>query len=545
MDASLLTIESLFVGSNGPNIAATTLPESLTKQRPQSTFEVAESNITSEEAPDNNCIESAKEVIDEPVEEDESSLEQQEDDEIQSLGNIGKKAKQNPLSKVALEIIIPQTEAVLETQNSEQCEAGVSETAQPQVSDQLVSIISNLKADELAPDAGRRVSFAGNNSILVVGTGTIDSKILTPNTTEQSIQLDKVGNAGRTQTSGEMDFAPENNTSQQSSEVLQQKVVIDADGGVISPSEGTAVANTSDASDGQKISLLGVNLLLAQNNFLQSQGKVVLGPETSSPVAEKANSNEAASFQQSRPGIQELSESFNNGDEKQKSDSSGGSAMLKTNVTGFSGAQGKDANLESDNVSNQIFERLASSNDIQNNTVGESLTSIEAGKDSNGLPLRDTTDGISKQISESIQNSLSQQGQKQQITVHLYPPELGKVCIKFNQQQDQLTGLLEVDRAQTKNEIEQVLPQIIRNLSDSGVQLKRLEVVLTDQSQQQLVKDQLMQNESFQQHYFAGDDGRHNQDAPAINEWLVNDTSYTDNPETILQYTDSSINILV
>jgi len=545
MDASLLTIESLFVGSNGPNIAATTLPESLTKQRPQSTFEVAESNITSEEAPDNNCIESAKEVIDEPVEEDESSLEQQEDDEIQSLGNIGKKAKQNPLSKVALEIIIPQTEAVLETQNSEQCEAGVSETAQPQVSDQLVSIISNLKADELAPDAGRRVSFAGNNSILVVGTGTIDSKILTPNTTEQSIQLDKVGNAGRTQTSGEMDFAPENNTSQQSSEVLQQKVVIDADGGVISPSEGTAVANTSDASDGQKISLLGVNLLLAQNNFLQSQGKVVLGPETSSPVAEKANSNEAASFQQSRPSIQELSESFNNGDEKQKSDSSGGSAMLKTNVTGFSGAQGKDANLESDNVSNQIFERLASSNDIQNNTVGESLTSIEAGKDSNGLPLRDTTDGISKQISESIQNSLSQQGQKQQITVHLYPPELGKVCIKFNQQQDQLTGLLEVDRAQTKNEIEQVLPQIIRNLSDSGVQLKRLEVVLTDQSQQQLVKDQLMQNESFQQHYFAGDDGRHNQDAPAINEWLVNDTSYTDNPETILQYTDSSINILV
>jgi len=545
MDASLLTIESLFVGSNGPNIAATTLPESLTKQRPQSTFEVAESNITSEEAPDNNCIESAKEVIDEPVEEDESSLEQQEDDEIQSLGNIGKKAKQNPLSKVALEIIIPQTEAVLETQNSEQCEAGVSETAQPQVSDQLVSIISNLKADELAPDAGRRVSFAGNNSILVVGTGTIDSKILTPNTTEQSIQLDKVGNAGRTQTSGEMDFAPENNTSQQSSEVLQQKVVIDADGGVISPSEGTAVANTSDASDGQKISLLGVNLLLAQNNFLQSQGKVVLGPETSSPVAEKANSNEAASFQQSRPSIQELSESFNNGDEKQKSDSSGDSAMLKTNVTGFSGAQGKDANLESDNVSNQIFERLASSNDIQNNTVGESLTSIEAGKDSNGLPLRDTTDGISKQISESIQNSLSQQGQKQQITVHLYPPELGKVCIKFNQQQDQLTGLLEVDRAQTKNEIEQVLPQIIRNLSDSGVQLKRLEVVLTDQSQQQLVKDQLMQNESFQQHYFAGDDGRHNQDAPAINEWLVNDTSYTDNPETILQYTDSSINILV
>ena len=73
--------------------------------------------------------------------------------------------------------------------------------------------------------------------------------------------------------------------------------------------------------------------------------------------------------------------------------------------------------------------------------------------------------------------------------------------IKFHEQDEQITGLLEVNRPQTRFEVEQALPQIIRNLNDSGVQIKKLEVVSADinQSQQE-------SQESFKEQLFSGDD---------------------------------------
>jgi flagellar hook-length control protein FliK len=68
--------------------------------------------------------------------------------------------------------------------------------------------------------------------------------------------------------------------------------------------------------------------------------------------------------------------------------------------------------------------------------------------------------------------------------VELNPPELGKVLIRFEQQEGSLTGLLEVDNRATADDIKQSLPQIIQNLRDSGIQVKRLDVMLNDQYQQ-------------------------------------------------------------
>ena len=81
------------------------------------------------------------------------------------------------------------------------------------------------------------------------------------------------------------------------------------------------------------------------------------------------------------------------------------------------------------------------------------------------------------------------------------PPELGKVSVKFQEQGGELTGTLEVSKAQTRTEIEQVLPEIIRSLADSGVAIKRIEVVLSqnDESEQQASRDPLLQDGAFQQ----------------------------------------------
>lgn len=95
---------------------------------------------------------------------------------------------------------------------------------------------------------------------------------------------------------------------------------------------------------------------------------------------------------------------------------------------------------------------------------------------------------ISGQILESIQSSL-QQGQSR-LTIALNPPELGRVSVRFEEQGNQLIGILEVSQKQTRAEIEQALPQLLQNLQDGGVQIKRLDVMLNDQPEHGHAKDQ-------------------------------------------------------
>jgi hypothetical protein len=92
----------------------------------------------------------------------------------------------------------------------------------------------------------------------------------------------------------------------------------------------------------------------------------------------------------------------------------------------------------------------------------------------------DTAAAIRNQIFQSVQTSI-QQGQRE-ITVHLNPPDLGRVSIKFSEQGKELTGLLEVTNSQTRAEIRQAIPEIIRSLEASGISIKRLDVMLSDLS---------------------------------------------------------------
>jgi flagellar hook-length control protein FliK len=70
---------------------------------------------------------------------------------------------------------------------------------------------------------------------------------------------------------------------------------------------------------------------------------------------------------------------------------------------------------------------------------------------------------VADQIAESVYASMRRGDNN--IVVRLNPPELGSVVVRFQQQSDQITGLLEVTRDQTRNEIEQALPQIRSNYS--------------------------------------------------------------------------------
>ena len=125
--------------------------------------------------------------------------------------------------------------------------------------------------------------------------------------------------------------------------------------------------------------------------------------------------------------------------------------------------------------------------------------------------------------------------------------------LRLVQEQDnQITGLLEVSKTQTRIEIEQAIPQIIRGLQDSGIQIKRLDVAISqgDQPDQGALRDSAsggLQN-GWNQQQDSTDTymGRNNLDGSEINEWLKNNNSYQNTSE--LQEaltTDGSINFLI
>jgi flagellar hook-length control protein FliK len=72
-----------------------------------------------------------------------------------------------------------------------------------------------------------------------------------------------------------------------------------------------------------------------------------------------------------------------------------------------------------------------------------------------------------------------------QINISLNPPELGRVRIMFQQIDGEITGLLEAQKRQTKYDIEKSIPQIVASLQECGVQVRRIDVLVNEQNQQQ------------------------------------------------------------
>jgi hypothetical protein len=100
----------------------------------------------------------------------------------------------------------------------------------------------------------------------------------------------------------------------------------------------------------------------------------------------------------------------------------------------------------------------------------------------NNTSAQDAAASVREQISTSVQNAV-QQGSRQ-LTIHLNPPELGRVSIKFTEKAGELSGTLETTNSQTRSEIQQALPEIIRSLEQSGITVKRIDVSLSDLSRQ-------------------------------------------------------------
>lgn len=81
----------------------------------------------------------------------------------------------------------------------------------------------------------------------------------------------------------------------------------------------------------------------------------------------------------------------------------------------------------------------------------------------------------------------------QQIRLTLTPPELGTVRITFRQQEGEIIGVVEAQKAQTRRDIEESMPQLMSAMQNQGLQVRRIEVVQWN-TPQQGTRDQLSEN---------------------------------------------------
>lgn len=469
----------------------------------------------------------------------------------------------------------------------------VATKMEPKTGRQLAEFIANLKAGESPPVTGQAAKSAEIKLLVTTDKGQPGPKIVLSKIPEgtadtqpgQGKNTDKIPISNSTVASTK---APGNG---ENAKELNPNALVDDGSKTTVTNDKTASGDTSVVTGSLKSSALSVKKLGADNlvdddsktnneettmtdksaipgnektpavntsfpplqtKFTEHQSQPVgTTPEKSALIAAQPSGSKAAD-----PEI--VSESSGgNGKESPRAGNKvlDNPTVQELNVTAVQVSTGQTKNRgssTSNNSSDSDLEQILSHNNPQTPVTEQSPNSA-AGAKTAALPGQTSPSSVSadigKQILESIHSSLSREGQDQQITIRLNPPELGKVFIKFGEQDSQIIGLLEVSKPQTRIEIQQALPQIIQNLQDSGIHIKRLEVVLSEaeQPEQEALKDQSLQNGWTQQHDSTNSHlGVNNPDTNGINEWLINNNSYKNISE--LQEaltTDGSINMLI
>lgn len=249
-------------------------------------------------------------------------------------------------------------------------------------------------------------------------------------------------------------------------------------------------------------------------------------PVLSRVEGNESPNNQAGNFSAQKPSLAEFEVSTS----QKNLDSSKSYNSSNSNLEGM---------FSSNNTHSFAPEQLLDSTKVINITNPQGQTSPSG-----------VSGSIGEQIIESMRASLNQADLPRQVMIRLEPPDLGNILVRFQEQENGITGLLEFSKPETKYEIEQALPQIIRTLADCGVQIKRLDVQLSDQfepnADRTLTEDNL-ENGLFQhQHSAEGGDS----DGNIAEEWLTNNPkisyhSYYDDSESQLIVTSESINMLI
>ena len=580
MNTNLLAISNIFAGING----AGSTPAKPTAIRKSEQFSpptldnrpLTDSNGTKTA---DNPLDPPKRLTEEPPREFEHTLRKEITTKVpRKAENSSNTKKQNQTLSTAVQPSIVQAWLAQYSLNAEHGKEGVARKVEPKAGYELAQLLANLRADNFTSGAGKTAQPRKNEPVVIINQSQIGPKAASTNASKALLATDTPSNEGKNAERIEMPeearlLTARGLTNQLSGKGLALKAFVDAQSGTNTTNGKPAVADKPVVPGSLKVSPSNPGSLPVQDEYsdLQSQ-PVRIGPEKSPLIAEKAVGNNTTSAQQgailpepsvdnkaaadqpSHPGRQQLSGPPTNDGIEQGDNSPGNPAPQKLHQAQLyvSTVQIKDrGSSASNNNSDSGFKQILSPDNAETFLTEQSSTSPEVAKADN-LPAQtspsDVSASITEQILESIHSTSSQQAGTQEITIRLNPPELGKIFIKFEEQENQITGLLEVSKTQTRYEIEQTLPHIIQSLADCGIQVKRLEVMLTDQGEQQPYRDASLQDGTFQQqHGFPEGDNSDNAGSIGTNEPIIggNSISYQDSFEPQMQITDNSINILI
>ena len=459
--------------------------------------------------------------------------------------------KQNLTTSAAVQPSIVQLWLAQYSQNIEHGKKGIARKVGPKAGYELAQMLTGLRPDRFPSGAGKIAKPHKNEPLLIMDQSQIGPKAASSKTSNALLAADappnQGGNTSTIQSSDRTSLITKALISQENGKELLPETLVDAGSKTTTASKKPAIAGKPVVGDGQKVPTLNPSFPPVQDKSSGLQSQFTgLGPEKSPLMAEKAVCLKTNPAEQG----QVVSEPPANNGIRKGDNSPANHAFQMLHRPHLQVSTGQIKNRDSsmsNNSSNSGFEQMLSANNAQS-AIAEQSSAFPEGAKTDNLPSQTSpsTDSasITEQILESIHSSLRQGDE--QISIRLNPPELGKVLIEFKQQEHEITGLLEVSKIQTKYEVEQALPQIIQNLADCGIEIKRLEVVLSDgeQQEQQALKDQSLQD-GWAQQQDPANPGAEANNTPA-NERLTNDNSYAGLHERQEMFvTNHSINILI
>jgi len=128
-----------------------------------------------------------------------------------------------------------------------------------------------------------------------------------------------------------------------------------------------------------------------------------------------------------------------------------------------------------------------------------------------------------------------------QLVIRLNPPELGEVRLEFQSEGKDLRAVLRVENSRTLVELQQEAPVLIERLGQSGVVVRRMDIVLNEQSNTDSPYAELQEDQSGQgQEHAEGPAGNFGDEVAGGSDELaqVDQSTYMQN-----QVSDSSINV--
>lgn len=201
-------------------------------------------------------------------------------------------------------------------------------------------------------------------------------------------------------------------------------------------------------------------------------------------------------------------------------------------------------NVHSNEVSFADHPGQVLASDSANKTINQPDTNIENGN----IDFQNKFgDAVTEKLQASIASSVKDG--RNEITVNLNPPELGRVSIRLQQDNGEITGLLQFSKTETKSQMQQLLPQVVSNLQNSGIAVKRLDIIQTgvdNSNTYQQYRDNTAGDGTFSQQQFSQNQSSNPDISGSGYDWVTGKPSYTaDGFYSDSYLDDEAMNVLV